>query len=133
MNRHPFIAVILLASLAFQLMLAGIGSACAMPGSDSDGAARLMAMAGMRLDDAPQVAVDQPDTQSPTSGNQAPPCNESAPGAACHLMGPCTGSFVASPSTDGLEASATPARIARLEASSPPSRSTAPELPPPRA
>lgn len=134
MNRHPIIAAILSTSFAFQLVLAGIGSACAMPGSGSDGAASHMAMTGMQMDGARPVAVEQPDgTKAPHSGNQAPPCDQSTPGAACQLMGPCAGSFVAPPFTDANEATAVPGRIARSEASSPPSRSTAPELPPPRA
>ena len=134
MNRHPIIAAILSTSLAFQLMLAGIGSACAMPGSDSDGIASRMVMTGMQMDGARLVGIDQPDgTKAPHSGSQTPLCDQSAPGAPCQLMGPCAGSFVVSPLTNAPEATATPARIVRLEASSPPSRSTAPELPPPRA
>ena len=133
-NRHPIIAAILSTSLAFQLMLAGVGPACAMPGGDSDGTASRMVMTGMQMDAARPGAVDQPhDTNSSHPGSKAPPCDQPPLGAACQLMGPCTGSFVTSGSIDALEATATPGGIARFVASSPPSRSTAPELPPPRA
>lgn len=135
MNRHPLVAAALSAVLSLQLVLAGIGAACATPvGSKQRSPAAAMAtsgnaMMGMHMPDAPGSGERMPGKHQRDNA----PCDQSLPTAACHGMAACTTAFLAMPAIGRDETPRPTVRIAIDAAVMAPSISTAPELPPPRA
>lgn len=136
MHRHPLVAIMLSAAFAFQLFVAGVGAACAMPvgGDASARAASTAAMAAMGMAGMQGDPVGEQVT--PLSGDAhggRVPCDQSTSAAACQLMTPCAGVFVATTSDTPAASEQPSARIAPFTIAIFTSRSTAPELPPPRA
>lgn len=126
---RSLVATLLSGVFALQLLLGGAGAACVMPsGSASAGdvTANVAAMAGMDMRASP--AGDR----APTRNRGSAPCDQPASLATCQGMAPCASAFliVSPPRGDARVALAA---VPALTVLAPPSRATAPELPPPRA
>lgn len=128
--RRPLIAIALLFAFAAQLVLSGASAACAMPSTEemvaragSDAAMPGMAMAGSH----------ERDDHSRAPRDEKGSCDTQLPAAVCQLMSACTVAAI-TVSTDlaSIGPRLTSGAIPFLR-TSPPLRSTAPELPPPRA
>lgn len=129
MKRSPLVAILLSFSFALQLGLARDGTTCVMPGAEHHGmemataAKTAVHMSGM------DMSVDAlPDAPSPESS-----CNHESAATACLVMAPCASGFLEIAATVNEDAGALPERIAVATVVMPPSRSSPPELPPPRA
>ncbi len=113
-------------ALLLQLVLAGGGFACVMPEGGGMRAAEASSMPGMTMSADAEGSV-----QSPSSDKA--PCRLPWAPAGCQPMAPCAPAVVASAALV-LAVPPTPiAEVATLVVLAPPSRSTPPELPPPRA
>lgn len=127
-------AALLSASFAAQLLLAGVGAACVMPasggarGQTSD--ERAMAAMGMVEKAADAPGQQEPDSRRSPDGGR--PCEQSLPTTSCQQMAPCTVTAIAPAFAPGAERVSAPQAVA-FAPSSFASRTTAPELPPPRA
>jgi hypothetical protein len=129
MRRSPLVALLLSFSFALQLVLARDGTTCVMPGAEHDGMA--MAMAGQPAVD--MSAMDMPADVSPDGARQESSCDHESAATACLVMAPCAGGFLAIAAPIDDDAGALPERIVLATIVMPPSRTTPPELPPPRA
>jgi hypothetical protein len=128
MMRHPRrLRATAALVLMLQLILLGSGLACAMPGmrdhATSVGMAQMDMGSGTSTSTAPQ--------QSPTQGGT--PCSFPWAPAGCHSMAPCAPVAVATQTVALVPAPPVEHEMAGLVVLAPPSRSTPPELPPPRA
>jgi hypothetical protein len=112
--------------LVLQFIVLGSGFVCVAPGMDdgtaSAGMAQMDMSGGLPTPNAPRHA---PSDRAPCSFPWAP--------ANCSSMAPCAPAAVASPTVALLPAPAAEYDVERLIVLAPPSRSTPPELPPPRA
>lgn len=128
--RRPLIAIALLFAFAAQLVLSGASAACAMPSTEqmaaragSDAAMPGMAMAGSH----------ERDDHSRAPRDEKGSCDTQLPAAVCQLMSACTVAAI----TASTDLASTGPRLTSgaipFVRTSPPQRSTAPELPPPRA
>jgi hypothetical protein len=128
--RRPLIAIALLLAFAAQLVLSGASAACAMPSTEeissrtgTDMAMPAMAMSGSH----------ERNDHSRAPRDERGSCDTQLPATVCQLMSACTAPAV----TVSVELAATGPRLASgaipFLRTSPPLRSTAPELPPPRA
>lgn len=128
--RRPLIAIALLFAFAAQLVLSGASAACAMP-SPEEMAARAgsdAAMAGMAM-----AGSHERDDHTRAPRDERGSCDTQLPTAVCQLMSACIAPAI-TVSTELASAEARPASAAiPFLRTSPPLRSTAPELPPPRA
>jgi hypothetical protein len=129
MRRSPLVALLLSFSFALQLVLARDGTTCVMPGVEHDGMA--MAMAGQPA--AGMSGMDMPLDVSPDATGRESSCDHESAATACLVMAPCASGFVPIAETVDDDAGALPERIAVATILMPPSRTTPPELPPPRA
>lgn len=123
------------AGFAFQLLLAGVRATCVMPvgGVATTRASNDGAMAAMQMADIPVAPAGRQET-APSSGSDSDvPCEQSTTPAACRLMAPCTGAFLVLATLVDADAVRPSARVAPLTIAIPASRTTTPELPPPRA
>ena len=85
-------------------------------------------MAGMTM---PGMPSDGGSSERGEHG--APPCAQSVPSANCQLMAPCVATVAALPASARVAALPPAIRVAATALLTPASRTTAPELPPPRA
>ncbi len=123
MTRSPLTAALLSISLGFQLLLAGGGGACV----DADHGA----MHRAETADNPAMAGMDMNMPMPESENAAP-CDQPATPGACQLMGPCSLSFIAISLPELDRPTHGSLRAVGAIPLAPPSRTVAPELPPPR-
>lgn len=133
---RSFVATVLSGILAFQLALAGLGATCVMPTSDgsmSTAGLASGAMAGMAMPGANGPDASRSDRVPGSDRGPSTPCNQPGNPASCQVMSPCAAAFIAAaaPRTDA--ATVAPITIRSVRVLAPPSRTTAPELPPPRA
>lgn len=133
---RSFVATVLFGILAFHLTLAGLGATCVMPASDGSMNAVSLpggTMAGMATPGGKEADVSRSDRVPGSDRGQSAPCNQPVNPASCQVMSPCAAAFIAvtAPRTDAAVVAPVAIRSARVLA--PPSRTTTPELPPPRA
>ena len=128
--RRPLIAIALLLAFAAQLVLSGASAACAMPSTEE--------MAARTGSDMAMPAMSMASSHDRNDHSRAPrdekgSCDTQLPTAVCQLMSACTAPAV----TASTELATTGPRLTSgaipFLRTSPPLRSTAPELPPPRA
>ena len=129
MRRSPFVVLLLSFSFGLQLVLARDGTTCVMPNAEHH---------AMEMATAPQATVDMSamDMSTHASPDAPPPessCNHESAATACLVMAPCASGFLAIAATVNEDAGALPERIAVATVVMPPSRTSPPELPPPRA
>jgi hypothetical protein len=115
-------------SFALQLALARDGTTCVMPGDGTHASG--MPMAGQTPLD--MSAMDMPLDVSPDAAPQESSCDHESAATACLVMAPCASGFPAIAATVA-DADVLPERIAVATIVMPPSPTTPPELPPPRA
>ena len=129
MTRFHRVAALVSGALLLQLVLVGSGFACIMPKMDATHAAATANAAPMPgMDMSTNVPSS---TDGPVSGDA--PCHLPWAPASCQPMAPCGPAAVTAPALTLLLPEVTLSEVARLVVLVPPSRSTAPELPPPRA
>ena len=136
---RSFIATLLSASFALQLLLAG-GTVCAMPHGERaspTGQAEMMesaAMAGMDVShQLDEPALSASDSQSSSSDAPIQPCEAPATPPSNHCAAPCSATLTVAPPVQSDETvhgatHALPTTAVELS-----SRSESPEPPPPRA
>ena len=125
---RPIVALLLFGSLALQLVLAGVGATCVMPGGD--GAQTASAdMSGMDMGGMPS-GEDDP---SPGNGPDGSPCDQPGTPQTCQVMAPCAGGFVLAARGGADAAAGVPAAMSTASVAAPASRTIPPEPPPPRA
>jgi hypothetical protein len=117
--------------LMLQLILLGSGIACMMPGMGGQGAA---AIPMARMDMTGQGSASMPNTPAAPSGSQRQhaPCRFPWAPAGCHGMLPCAPAAVASADIALIPVPFVGHEMIHLVVLAPPSRTTPPELPPPR-
>ena len=124
---RSLVATLLSGVFALQLLLAGAGAACVMPSGSAGGvAANVAAMVGM------DMATSPIGDHAPTHDRGSAPCDQPASLATCQAMAPCASAFLVVSPPRG-DARVALAAVPALTVLAPPSRATAPELPPPRA
>lgn len=133
MKRSSLVATLLSCSFTLQLMLAGTGTTCVMPGGGADTMAPSanagMDMAGMTNMPAGEHAPTPSDERVPM---QAPCDQPSSPGT-CQVMAPCSGGFVVIAFGNADKAADPPSGVVSAIIIMPPSPDIQPKLPPPRA
>jgi hypothetical protein len=123
------LAALVSGALLLQLVLVGSGFACIMPamgGTSAAATADVASMPGMDMSTDLQGSTQQP------ASNQAP-CHPPWVPASCQPMAPCAPAAVTSPALVLSLPRADVNDVVALVVLAPASRSTAPELPPPRA
>ena len=120
---RSFVAALLAASFALQLLLGGAGSACAMPG----GGDSHMAMP------AGDHAVMAAHSHVHGGHDAGAPCGHRSTAEACQVMAPCAGISMVAVSPMRPEAADVPAVTVSSIVTALSSRTIPPELPPPRA
>ena len=126
--RRPLVAIALLLAFAAQLVLSGVGAACAMPSTDAMGAGSSAAMSAMAM-----TGSHESDDRAPAPREGRDSCDTQIPTAICQLMSACTAPAIAV----GMELASAGSRVTTgaipFLSTSPALHSTVPELPPPRA
>lgn len=129
MKRSPLVALLLSFSFALQLVLARDGTTCVMPGAEH----HAMEMATAAQTAVDMSVMDMSTAASPDAAPQESSCNHESATTACLVMAPCASGFLAIAATVNEDAGVLPERIAVTTVVMPPSRTSPPELPPPRA
>jgi hypothetical protein len=129
MRPSRLVALLLSFSFALQLLLARDGTTCVMPGADH----REMGMATMAQMPVDMSAMDMSLDALPDAPPQESSCNHESATTTCLVMAPCASGFLAIAATVNEDVGALPERIAVATVVMPPSRTSPPELPPPRA
>ena len=119
---RSFVAALLSASFAFQLLLGGAGSACAPSGRDGH----------MAMPDGGHAAVA---ARGHVHGHRdgKPPCDHRGATEACQTMAPCAGISMVAVSLARVAPADVPVIVVSSSVTAPSSRTIPPELPPPRA
>lgn len=132
LRRLRSAAVLMLALSGSQLGLAASGMACAMPTTG------MVARMAASSPDGMAMASSAPAREESASGTRATsvphraPCDQQMRIPMCQAMGPCVTAIAAAPvGPRGVRVP--PERIGAAIALTPPSRTSPPELPPPRA
>lgn len=143
MKRSPLVATLLLCSFALQLVLAGGGATCVMPGgaahveTSTEGAEMAaMDMSGMDMSGMDMTDMSAGESASTPAHGHTPdgtPCDQQTTPAACQVMAPCAGGFVGAARSATEAVAGVPARVEVANVTMPPSRTVPPDLPPPRA
>lgn len=136
--RRSLVAMLLSASFAFQLLLAGAGSMCVMPSGGANTAAVVMTggTSDAGMPDMAMPGMPRNDGTPESSHGHAPngaPCDQPGTPAACPVMAPCAGGFIAIASPTGAVPAEVPVGVVVSAATAPSSRTVPPEPPPPRA
>lgn len=134
MYRFRLLAPLLVVSFAVQLLLAGIGASC-VGASVGGSTAAADAMVGM---DMSGTGDARSTPASPTSRDHERPaddqsCNRPANPVLCQVLSVCASGAVTVAALTAEPDDAPHAVQLALDVATPPSRSIAPELPPPRA
>lgn len=128
--RRPHRWTALAAALVMlQSMLLGSGALCAAPLLGGTSQRGMAGMAQMNMSRAPAPAPRSPRTPA----HEQMPCHLPWAPAGCQTMAPCAPTALTSKMLVILSAPLVPHDVQRLELLAPPSISTPPELPPPRA
>jgi hypothetical protein len=138
MVRSRLFATLLSFSFALQVVLAGTGSTCVLPSGTAQGVA---STAGAGMADMPMPGMDMganpSDDGAPARSHGhdsgGAPCDQPGTPAACWVTAPCAGGFVAIAATGDASFAGASAAVVAWTVTMPPSRTTPPELPPPRA
>lgn len=135
MRRSRIFAMLLTFALSLQLVLAGDGESCVGVSLDGGRAGMTMSQSAMR-----EMGMSSPvaheasrDGNSLPSQNQVPPCDRSPASTSCQLFASCAAGFVVAESSEGPRQQKRPTSPRLTETPSLSSRTSAPELPPPRA
>lgn len=114
--------------LALQFVLLGSGFTCIPPSNGGSGMAEMAEMAEMDM----VGELGFPVAAQAMDGEQDP-CHAPWMPVDCHAMAPCAATAVAAPAVSILFAPSCAHETERLIVLTPPSRTTPPDLPPPRA
>jgi hypothetical protein len=132
MFRSRFLATLLAASFAVQLLLAGEGSTCVRTRAVVSNGADV-SMAGMDMSNDRRDATDAPAPSNDRTHQDDAPCGGTASSPACLVLSACASGFVSVASTDAVRERGLSIAVPASNVDTPASRSVAPELPPPRA
>ena len=119
--------------LAFQLLLVGTGATCVMLDSTAPNSARAMPTAGGMSGMEQAAAPSGGGARAPAQQRGDMPCERPMSPAACQAMAPCALAFVETGTARDDPMTVVPSGVRVLSVLAPLSRTTAPELPPPRA
>lgn len=131
-------AILLSLALSLQLVLAGEGVTCVASrgaGEISMGSGGMVGMSDMKSAGTARVASED---RAEAAGqreepSQSGPCERAAASTICQLFASCAAGFVAVDSVIGDASQRAPNTVGVAVVITPPSRTIAPELPPPRA
>lgn len=127
MRRFRAFAAVASAGLFFQLILAGSGFACVMPAMSH--AEKGMAQAGGAM-----AGMEMPvSEQSAPNSSDETPCHLPWAPAGCQPMAPCAPAVMTSAMVTFDAPAPVVETVREQHAVAPPTRTIAPELPPPRA
>ena len=131
-------AILLSFALSLQLVLAGEGVTCVASsgaGEISKGSSGMAGMSDMNGAGTGRVAPeDRADAAGqPVEPSQGGPCERTAASTTCQLFASCAAGFVAVDSVISDASQSAPNTVGAAVVITPPSRTIAPELPPPRA
>ena len=137
-NRNRVLAFFVFVALSLQLGLAGAGVTCLAPSgaaAASQAGDEMVAMSGMGMT-GPSERTVKTGMDAPAPGEQGPgsiPCERVPVSTSCQLFASCAAGFVVADSRAAYTVQVTSSSLRVIELITPPSRTVAPELPPPRA
>ena len=138
MIRSRLFAVLVSLALSLQLVLAGAGVTCLSP-SSADASGQLSngmaGMSGMEMMGLAERATNAgKDASAPEErGSGSVPCERTPASTNCQLFASCAAGFVAADTGTNDAVQVAPSALRVIALLTPPSRTVAPELPPPRA
>lgn len=137
MSHRRYGAALFMGLFTLQLWLAGVSAACSM-GEHAplvEGADAPAAGSGDMM--MPGMAMGAHESAAASGSDELPadevPCEHPASTQQCRLMAPCSSGYVAPLATAAAQAASAPVLAYEAPVLHPPSRSSAPEPPPPKA